>query len=220
MNIKSGLSQMTLLVFIVNSGKGSEVVHAAEQRGLQGGTIFLGEGTAKKGILRTLGLDNVHREITLLISHQKKAKEVLESVTIDLQLEKKNKGIGFLVPLSQVVGLQNYQPYEEKREEGIVKMFQAIFVIVDRGEAETVNEVAQEAGAQGGTIIHARGAGAYETKTVFHMDIEPEKEILLIISAQDQTKQIVDRISDELNIEEPNTGILFITDLSDIRGIE
>lgn len=213
-------SQMTLLVFIVNNGKGSAVVRAAERRGIQGGTIFLGKGTARKGLLNALTLNNVHREIILLIGNDNKAREVLEYVTEDLHLKKKNKGIGFLLPLKDVLGLQGQEPYRESQEEGMESMFQAIFVIVDRGEAETVNEVAQEAGAQGGTIIHARGAGAYETKTVFHMDIEPEKEILLIISAQDHTTQIVERISEELNIEEPNTGILFITDLSDIRGIE
>lgn len=214
------ISQMTLLVFIVNKDKGSDVVRAAEKRGIQGGTVFLGEGTARKGILRTLGLDNVHREVILLIADDKKAREVLEQVTLELQMEKKNKGIGFLLPLKEVLGLQQADKENNEPVERVEKMFQAIFVIVDRGEAEKVNEVAQEAGAQGGTIIHARGAGAYETKTVFHMDIEPEKEILLIISAKEQTKRIVERISEELNIEEPNTGILFITELSEIRGIE
>ncbi len=54
-------------------------------------------------------------------------------------------------------------------------MYDAIFVVVDKGKAEFVVEAANEAGAKGGTIIHARGAGEYEIEKIFSMEIEPEK---------------------------------------------
>lgn len=207
-----------LLVFIVNGGEGSKIVHLAEETGINGGTVFLGEGTVRKGLLRSLGLDSVKREIILLIGARNKVRETLHYVTEKKQLEKKNKGIGFTVPLNQVLGI--HRDGQIKDEEGSESgMFQAISVIVDKGEAQDVMEVAQEAGAQGGTIVQARGAGSYETRKVFQRDIVPEKEILLILSSKETTSSIVESISEELNIEEPNTGVLFVTDLGETRGL-
>ena len=36
------------------------------------------------------------------------------------------------------------------------------FVIVDRGRAEEAMDAAREAGARGGTILHARSSGIHE----------------------------------------------------------
>jgi len=98
-------------------------------------------------------------------------------------------------------------------------MHQAIFVIVDEGEAERVLDAANAAGSQGGTVIQAHGSGGKDTKRVFNMEIEPEKDIVLIISPDTLTDKIVGAINEELNLEEPNAGILFTTDLSETRGI-
>lgn len=98
-------------------------------------------------------------------------------------------------------------------------MYQAIFVIVDEGESDRVLEAANEAGSQGGTVIHAHGSGGKETKRVFNMEIEPEKDIVLILSRDEITDGITRAINKEMNLEEPNAGILFTTDLSETRGI-
>lgn len=98
-------------------------------------------------------------------------------------------------------------------------MFQAIVVITKEGQSEIVMEAAQAAGAQGGTVIQAHGAGGYETKKVFNMEIEPEKDMVLIISSRDQTKAITTEINKVLGLEKPNSGILFVADLSETIGV-
>ncbi|MFL2071695.1 P-II family nitrogen regulator [Marinilactibacillus psychrotolerans] len=212
---------MELLVCVTNPNQGDHIIKLANEKGIQGGTVFYGEGTSGKGLLKVLGLDSIRREIVLMITSRRKAKEALHHIAETKSLKKKNKGIGFRFSLNQVLGIhEDLEHNQQEIEEEYKLMHQAIFVIVNKGEAEDVMEYAQDAGAQGGTIIQARGAGNAEARTVFNMDIVPEKEIIMIISEKAHSQEIIDRISHELKIEEPNKGILFVTDLNETLGLQ
>ena len=106
----------------------------------------------------------------------------------------------------------------EERGEGEI-MYNAIYTIVERGVASDVIEAAEKAGSKGGSVINARGAGTHETQKVFNMVIEPEKEIVLIISEADKTGAIVDAIREKVKIEEPGNGILYVTDVRETYGM-
>ena len=79
--------------------------------------------------------------------------------------------------------------------------YEVIFTIVDRGLGEDVVDVATTAGATGATIINARGSGVHEREKFFAMDIEPEKEIVMIIINKDKTNKIIKSINDAMDIE-------------------
>ena len=98
-------------------------------------------------------------------------------------------------------------------------MYQAIWVIVDRGNGEEVIASAAAAGSRGGTIIYGRGSGIHETGKIFNFPIEPEKEIVLILAEIDQVDAIADRIYNDLKIGEPGNGIIFIQDTVRTYGI-
>ncbi len=51
------------------------------------------------------------------------------------------------------------------------------------------------------------------------MDIEPEKEIVTIISKKDVTEAIVEAIREKLEIEKPGNGIIFIQDINKTYGV-
>ncbi|HHT50608.1 MAG TPA: P-II family nitrogen regulator [Eubacteriaceae bacterium] len=98
-------------------------------------------------------------------------------------------------------------------------MYDGIFVIVNKGKAEAVIEAAEYAGSRGGTIISGRGSGIHERATLFSMTIEPEKEIVLIISKKEKTEDIASSINKSLEIENPGNGIMFILDLKKTYGL-
>lgn len=209
---------LELLGFIVGSAEGDQCIRLAAQAGIKGGTVLLGEGTARSGILRRLGLDTIKREIVLMIAPSQAAKAAMDFIVEKKHLEDKNRGVSFRLPLNRAIGFAIGEPTQAYKGEN-PEMYQAIFVIVNEGEAERVMDAAQGAGAQGGTVIQAHGAGANETKRVFKMDIEPEKDIVLILSAVSLTDLIVEAVSLEMKLEEPNSGVLFVTDLSETRGV-
>jgi len=68
-------------------------------------------------------------------------------------------------------------------------------------------------------VINARGSGIHETSRLFFMDIEPEKEIVLIISDKKSADAIVSSIREKMEIDKPGKGIIFIQDVSMIYGL-
>ena len=70
-------------------------------------------------------------------------------------------------------------------------------VVVSYGEAKQFVRVAHEAGANGATILHARGAYRSERERLFSVTFEPEQEIILIVATKEVTKRIGERILQE-----------------------
>ena len=98
-------------------------------------------------------------------------------------------------------------------------MYHLLNVIVDKGKAEDVIDAATSAGSKGGTIINARGSGIHETSKLFAMEIEPEREIVMILSEYGNTDAIVASIRENLKIDAPGKGIIYIQDVNKTYGI-
>lgn len=209
-----------LLFFIVNDGMGSDVIRIAKKNGSSGGTVFYGYGTINNLRLKMLGLDNIRKEVVLMLTEESKSESIMKALTDKLKLERPNRGIAFAISLLNILGRRNstYDQNAQIREDDSV-MHQAIFVIVERGQAEEVIDAAVAAGSQGGTVISARGSGIHETSRLFGMDIEPEKEIVLILSDTDKVDPIVASISNATEIEKPGKGVLFTIDVKDTKGL-
>ena len=58
---------------------------------------------------------------------------------------------------------------------------EVIFCIVNAGYSDTAMDAAKKFGARGGTVIHARGTASSEAEKLFHITIQPEKEVVMII---------------------------------------
>ena len=100
-------------------------------------------------------------------------------------------------------------PTTKRYKEKTVKTGQLISVIVTRGYADDVMAVARKAGANGGSIIHARGTGKKQDEKFFGITIVPEKEQLLIAANNEKAEQIKDAIKGMEILYKPGMGILF-----------
>jgi nitrogen regulatory protein PII len=220
MSSNSEIAEFDLVCIIVNFGLGSKVMQTAKKLGISGGTVLLGKGTIKNRLLEFLALTNVKKEIVLMVSNKNTATKALEELNKKFKFAKPSHGIAFTIPVSQVLGARSWQSDEVKEGRGAETiMYHAITIIVEKGNAEDVIEAATEAGSKGGTIINARGSGIHETSKVFSMDIEPEKEIVMILSEKDSTDAIVASIRKKLKIDEPGNGIIFIQDVNNTYGL-
>lgn len=54
---------------------------------------------------------------------------------------------------------------------------------------------------------------------LFNMAIEPEKEIMMILTTNDRTEAIVASIRENLKIDQPGNGIMFILDVNKTYGL-
>ena len=95
----------------------------------------------------------------------------------------------------------------------------AIFTIVENGQASDVIETAKKAGATGGTVMHGRGSGVHKKAKLFDFEIEPEKEVVVILSPKDETEKITEALDDAFDFVNPGHGVLFVLDVSKSMGL-
>jgi nitrogen regulatory protein PII len=220
MSSNSEMTEFELVCVIVNFGIGTKVMQTAKKYGISGGTVLLGKGTIKNRLLKFLAISDVRKEIVIMVSTKETINHALEQLDNKFKFAKPGHGIAFTIPVCHVIGARSCKSEHINEGRGADDMmFHAITVIVEKGNAEAVIEAATEAGSKGGTIINARGSGIHETSKLFAMEIEPEKEIVMILSAKDSTEAIVTSIRNKLKIDEPGNGIIFIQDVNKTYGL-
>lgn len=84
-----------------------------------------------------------------------------------------------------------------------------IVTIVNRIYTEELMSAARQAGAQGGTILEAKGTGTEEDAIFFGIRLAPEKEMLLILTKAEEAPQIVEAIKNRPIFQERGNGIVF-----------
>lgn len=97
--------------------------------------------------------------------------------------------------------------------------YELIITIVESGASEEVVELAKGQGAKGATTFHGRGSGVHDTARFFGLEIEPEKDIVLVLVPHVLTNRILKAISEGLHMDQPGNGICFVIDVKKIIGI-
>ncbi|MTI96088.1 MAG: P-II family nitrogen regulator [Firmicutes bacterium] len=97
--------------------------------------------------------------------------------------------------------------------------FNAIFVIVQRGKADKLVEAAKAAGAKGATVFYARGTGIHEAHKFFGLTMDAAKEVVVILSEADKTKEITAGLVEAGNLKCPGTGIAFVLPVLSLIGL-
>lgn len=209
-----------LITVIVNQGWGSRILKSAKKSGAKGGTIILGKGTVRSKFFDFIGLNELHKEVLYLIAEKNEAYRILAELNQEFEFAKRGHGIAYSTSVCQIVGSKNVvcANLDEEGEREQLN-YQVITIIVDKGRAELAIEAAEAAGSKGGTILNARGAGIHEVSRVFAMDVEPEKEVVLILSEASSTDAIIESINRKLNIGEPGNGIIFVQNANKTYGI-
>ena len=217
---KSQALEMELLCIIVNFGLGSKLIKSAKKYGALGITVMQGKGTVNNKILDFIGLSEIRKEIIVMVADKNTTYQVLDKLNNEYEFSKPNHGIAFTSSICAALGTRSYKCNSIKNERGVDNtMYHVITTIVDKGKAELVIDAATNAGSKGGTIINGRGSGIHETSKLFAMHIEPEKEIVIILSEADTTEAIVSSIREQLKIDEPGNGIIYVQAVNRTCGL-
>ena len=194
--------QNNLMIAVVNNGQAERFMSIAKKAGAGGGTVVPAKGTASSKFLRMLGLGDKSKEVVLIVIDQEKGKKIVDDVRSDAKIQ----GVAALLGST-----------EEKTMSNKWKM---ITIIVNTGYADDIMDAARKAGAQGGTITHARGTGTEEDAKFFGVQIVPEKEMIFILCKSDDTDKIVEAISSLKCLDEPGIGIIYTQDVIDFKNLD
>ena len=93
-----------------------------------------------------------------------------------------------------------------------------IIAVIARGFADYVVSAAREAGATGATILYGRGT-ADADKHVMGISLQPEREVILILSKKSDRRKIMQEIADKTSLMEEGRGLCFSVPVSKVFGL-
>lgn len=97
--------------------------------------------------------------------------------------------------------------------------YSLIITIVNKGFEEVVMEAARSEGARGGTVLKARGTGEKEAVKFMGLSIEPEKDLVLILSETEKRHNIMKAIHTKAGLNTEGQGLAFALPVEDVTGI-
>ena len=205
---------------IVNDDFGHKVLKTAYNNGVLGGTIMLAMGYLKNPLLRILGINEIRREVVMMVTNKNISKKLLPVLEKEFHLNKLKHGITFSIKVQKFLGshrIKDIGSGDYRRDSD--NMYNVVFTVVDKGKGEDIIELAFKLGTKGGTIINGRGSGINDTCRLFSIEVEPEKEIVMIITHKDSTEKLVEEIKNAMEIGKPCSGVIFVQEIHQIYGV-
>lgn len=98
--------------------------------------------------------------------------------------------------------------------------YQVIVCIVNNGFADEAMDAARAVGVRGGTVMSARGTANPEAEKAFHIQIQPEKEMIMILVSEDIKEDVLRALYRSVGTHTPAHGIAFAMPVDGVVGID
>lgn len=163
-------------------------------------------------------MTKIHKEILAIPVSDELSDKLHDVLSEAFMFSKSNMGIAFTIPF------RRWQPRTSEHDETINLSasddapYVCIVTIVDKGRSRDCIKSARAAGAKGGTLIHGRGAGI-PTDFYYPLVIEPQKDIIIIVTPKDKAPAIKERIFSDLDLGKAGNGIIFTFPVSRASGL-
>ncbi len=212
---------LVIMTLILDEHQCQKCAKIAKEVGIRGGITIIGKGTVSNTVLNLFGIKSQKKEIINFLISKDSFEELIDHFAKALRLTEPGQGIIYSTPviLASLTVEGKQVIVKAVEDEGESGMFKKLTVIVDRGMADDVMDIARKAGVKGGTIMHGRGTGAEYTAKLFGMEIEPEKELVMMLMPSGLIDNVVDDLFRELKLEDPRNGILFVEPVLSVCGI-
>ena len=94
-----------------------------------------------------------------------------------------------------------------------------IICIVNNGFSDTVMDAAKDAGARGGTVLNARGTANKGAESFFHIAIQPEKEVVMILVPLNVKDAVLHALYEKAGLNTMGQGIAFSLPVDNVVGL-
>ncbi|MDO4356344.1 MAG: P-II family nitrogen regulator [Clostridia bacterium] len=186
----------------------------------------LANGTATNTMLDYFGLEASEKVAIFNIATRESWIVARQGLRNRLNIDLLGSGVSFIVPLSSIGGkkplffLTQEQNFV-KGEESALKdtTFELVVVIANQGYAAEVMHAAREAGAAGGTVIHAKGTGMEGAEQFLGVSLASEKEMILIVVKSEQRNAIVRAVMDRAGLNSKARSIVFSLPVTSTVGL-
>ena len=223
--------RLNLLVVIADRKKRHKITELFQAHKIKLHFTLFGKGTASSEITDLLGIGSTDKVLNCCIAPKSRIPSLIALLTNELSLKKPNKGVVFSLPLSgtsttilRVLNEELYQQLESILDEEVRKVSKnathdLILALINQGCSEDLMAVARQVGATGGTIIKARRIGSEDTIKAIGIEIQPEREVVAILTERSKKKDMMHALGQSCGIRSEANGIFVSLPVDSVAGL-
>lgn len=213
-----------LLVSIADKDKVDRILKLYKKHKITYSCSVNATGTASSSLLSYFGLDEVKKSVILTIIPSVIESKLMYELHNKLELHKPGNGICFSLSITSASRYlsniyQDFSDYEEEYSMESNKEYELVVLIVSEGYASIAMDAAKRVGANGGTLINGIGLGTREAKKFLGITIEPEKDVVLIITPKEDKRQVMEEITKDVGLSQEGRGVLFSLPVDNVIGL-
>ncbi len=214
---------LNLVITMMDRDRRESMEAIFKEAGLPMSLTMLGRGTATQEHLTLNGLKATEKAIISTVADSEKTHHVMLAAKRKLFIDIPGNGIMLSIPIKSVGGgktlayLTENQSFGGKPETTFAH--ELIYVILNEGCSDDVMDAARAAGATGGTLLAAKGAGLMAAEKFLGISLADEKSVLLIVARAEIKADIMKSIIEKAGPGTPSGAICFSLPVSHVAGL-
>jgi len=180
-------------------------------------------GTAGGEILARFGLDRTEKRIVYSIASRSQQRMIFQMARRLLYLDIPGNGILAAIPIKSVAGRQTLAFLTDSEIKGGAPSmefeYELIVVVLNEGYADRAMDAAREAGAGGGTVLHAKGTGGRRAEEFFKVRFADEKDMIYIVAHRDEKAAVMKAVNSACGPATEARGVCFSMPISSVMGL-
>ncbi len=209
-------SPVKMLVSIVDRGRGASLTAYYNKKYPHTSFLAMGVGTASTAIMDMLGLDSADKDVIFSFVNADYLSDMLNEISGRKFMKFSGRGIAFTIRLTGISSLLHAAGKENTNKMTIDNDYSLILAVAEPGYTEQIMEVARDAGATGGTVMHARGVGHGAAEHFLSLTIQPEKEIISILTQSDKRMSIMRAINEKFGLRSEAKAMILSLPVEDL----
>ena len=212
-----------LLITITDKNKNRKIINLYKRHNIKYSFILSGYGTASGSMLEYFGLDDIEKRLIVSVIPEKMEGRLMSDLHNKIKIYEPGKGIAFSLRInsasryfSTIYSGIHMEEIKMKND----KEYELIVLIVSEGYASIAMDAAKRKKAGGGTLIKGVGLGSEEATKILGITIEPEKDVVLILTEKDSKKEVMQEISDSVGLATEGRGICFSLPVDNVVGLQ
>jgi nitrogen regulatory protein PII len=228
MMVNRSEARLDALIVIVDHGLEDTLMKVYKRNNAPMLLLTHGIGTAKSVVYEILGYSGLKKIVSISVQTKTMTKYLLKQINHHIDFSKPGTGIAFTINISSISSALSKIciQAEENLKIGSDDMaltskepYHLVVTIVNSGFFDQVMKAAKKVGASGGTVVHARGLGSKEAMKYLGITIQPEKDLILILTPKDKKLAIMESIMHEVGLNTAGTGICFSLPVDSAIGV-
>lgn len=185
---------------------------------------LLGHGTATEEQLALHGLVPTEKAIIFSVADGEKTAQLIKNAKRKLFIDIPGNGIMMAVPVKSVGGGKTLAYLTNNTTPGggapsCSFDHELIVVVLNQSYMDDVMHAARAGGAQGGTVLHAKGSTAKTAERFLGVSLANEKEVILIAAKSSQKARIMQTIMEQTGPDTPAGAITFSLPITSVAGL-